>query len=250
MYLDYKFEWYFLYDSEKHLKTASFVAVFGLVGAMGTLYNYTLQKVTQEKINDKKLVAEIIAKSRIEWLREMREHVSTYMSLANQASFYLETHWDSLASKEKSLEHLNVYNAIVKDVDIYYYKILFNLNHKEKIHFKIERYSNIFNIRFLDSLINITLEKIEKIDDEKNNWVEIMSTYVDGTIRKDGINKRIKAIMIEREVLDASKSVSNYRKHIQSQVGKSIQIYFKKEWDKAKEEIRSGEVAPADLQEK
>lgn len=248
MYLDYKYKWNFLFDSEKHLKTTSFVATFGLVGTMGTLYNYTLQKATQEKINNKKLVAELIAKSRIEWLKEMREHVSTYMSLANQASAFAGDNLITIYERS-DVEILNKYNNLVQKAEVVYYKIIFNMNNNEPIFAKIETYNYIYNINILYG-ISSNEEKKEakfKADLMKTSSKNIIE-YDAGFTPESSESENIEITEKIKEL--GTNSIANYRKSKQVEVGKSIQAYFKKEWDKAKEEIRSGEVATPDKQEK
>lgn len=248
MYLDYKCKWNFLYDSEKHLKTASFVAVFGLVGTMGTLYNYTLQKVTQEKINDKKLVAEIIAKSRIEWLREMREHVSAYMSLANQASFYAGRNLNTLHCNT-NISIQKEYDELVQKAETIYYKIIFNMNSSESIFTSIETYRSIYDIANLYT----ECEKQErKSRDASKNAAELSKNGINNyqekaTFTSEEIANN-KAINTEssNSIINRIDYISTYRKDKQVAVANDVQTYFKKEWDKAKKEIISGEVAPPD----
>lgn len=234
--------------------TGNLVKVFtyflALITLMATIINYSTQKKLQQEISNKKLIAEIIAKSRIEWLKEMREHVSIYMSLANQASFYLESHWESLASDNKSSEHFAVYNSIVKEAETYYYKIMFNLNSKEQIHSKIESYSNIFKIDLIRKQIKSTKKQVKKFNKEKEYLVTIKPNFIESTATADWIVKRIETIAAVQIKLAHTKTIAAYRKKIQSEVGSSIQAYFKREWDKAKEEIKSGEVATPDIQEK
>ena len=248
MFLDYKFEWLFLFDSKKHLKPASFTSVVGSIGAVGVIYNYTLQKVTQEKINNKKLVAEIIAKSRIEWLKEMREHVSTYMSLANQASAFAEDNLITIYERS-DMDILSEYNNFVQKTEIIYYKISFNMNNSEPIFAEIEMYKNIYNINILYGISS------DKEREKAKFKADLMKEFSRNIVKYDAGFTPEPSESENKEITEkikelGSNSIANYRKSKQVEVGKSIQTYFKKEWDKAKEEIRSGEVATPDIQEK
>lgn len=238
MRLDYKYEWLFLFDYKKHLNATSFTSVVGSIGAVGVVFNYTLQKATQEKINNKKLVAELIAKSRIEWLKEMRELVSEYMSLSNQASFYAEQNLKKIYGS--SPLELEKYNTLVREIEVYYHQILFNLNKDESISKSILEYKDIFNISNLytiESNREQISKEILKLSEEDLN--KIPEEYPEAPrMNLDNFNN------------NSMQTIKKYRYDIQAKVGNEVQSYFKKEWDKAKEEIKSGKVARPDIQEK
>lgn len=221
-----------------------------LITLMATIINYSTQKKLQQEISNKKLIAEIIAKSRIEWLKEMRELVSEYMSLSNQASFYLESNWYSLTLKRPKKEKLTIYNELVKRADTYYYKIMFNLNNKEAISTTIDDYSKIFKRSFLCIHFENTSKRLNKISREKKLLVKVAPSCKNSQVKIDWIIKRIDTINLEIEELALINTMPAYRKSKQVKVGAEVQAYFKREWDKAKEEIRSGEVATPDKQEK
>lgn len=232
--MDLKNDWYIFLDEKGRLNIEAFAVLTGFASLIGAVYNYTLQKRLQEKINNKKLVAEIIAKSRIEWLKEMREHVSIYMSLSNQASFYAENNLKKIYGS--SPLELEKYNALVRETEVYYHKILFNLNQNESISKSILEYKNIFNISVLYTI--------------ESNREQIAKNY--RNLSEEDLNKDSEAhceipnINLDNLNDNSIITIKKHRYDIQVKVGNDVQTYFKKEWDKAKKEIISGEVAPPD----
>lgn len=164
----------------------------------------------------KKLVADDISKSRIEWLNITRKYISDYMSEVNRCWDYgqqyqralveiqdlafqsssgddssINYYSEQIASlKEKLPELLNKRNDILKIAESDYYKSIFSVNPDERIRCFIDQYLVLTQLKPMANL------------DQKNAITEI--------------------------------------------VGDEMQKYFKREWDKAKFEIVKGKVYKAD----
>lgn len=140
--------------------------------------------VLSSKLNHQKMVAENIAKSRIEWLNVTRKYVSDYISSVNKAYFYST----NVLNKNNSVQ-LTEFNKLLADVESKYYLVLFSVNPEEKIAQTLNDYQQIAYGGFLAS----------------------------------------------------------QKKEASIELGRQLQVFFKKEWEKAKLEIRTGEISPSDI---
>lgn len=159
-----------------------FGALAALIAALIVIpFHFELQR--------KKMVANQIVKSRIDWLQSMKKYTANYL---NSVDNYVNGQNRPLGYEyckhrdkdEKSSQELK--NIADKN----YYLLMFNLNPDEKITKKIRKYHSIF---------------VEEICNCKECYPQ----------------KR-------------------------SKITATIQKYFKREWDKAKSEIKSGDIAVKD----
>lgn len=109
-----------------------FVTVLGLIG-------YSVRQ-------HQKLVAEQIAKARIDWLKEMREHVADYINTVNTAYDYGMKHMEVFnKNAEIDDEVRKKYTALKQKVEKNYALIMFNLNPNEKITQQLNDYLQVAN---------------------------------------------------------------------------------------------------------
>ena len=93
---------------------------------------------SSSRLNHQKLVAENVAKSRIEWLSVTRKYVSDYISSVNRAYFYGSTVLD-----RNDKDQLQEFNQLRADVEIKYYLVLLSVNPKEEIATKLNDYQQV-----------------------------------------------------------------------------------------------------------
>ncbi|WP_047999410.1 hypothetical protein [Lactiplantibacillus herbarum] len=127
---DIKLKTYWLVDTSKHtINTPIFTIFATLLGLIG----YSVRQ-------KQKLVAEQIAKSRIDWLKEMREHVANYITSVNVTYDYRMNHTNMADDKIKK-----EYRELKQKVEKNYALIMFNLNPKEKITKQLNDYLQLAN---------------------------------------------------------------------------------------------------------
>jgi len=139
-----------------------------LLGGIVTLIAYSVRQ-------RQKLVAEQVAKSRIEWLKITREYVGDYMSKVNQGWFLLHS---------KSNYEKKDINKVQMETEQLYYRVIYSFNPNEDISTLLKYYY----------IVSSSMYNVDNGD----------------------------------------------KKYFTTIVGKSVQAYFKKEWDKAKLEIQYG----------
>lgn len=90
------------------------------------------------RLNHQKMVAENVAKSRIEWLSVTRKSVSDYISSVNKAYFYSKNVLD-----KNDKDKLSEFNRLLADVENKYYLVLLSVNPKEEIAKKLNDYQQV-----------------------------------------------------------------------------------------------------------
>lgn len=159
----------------------SSLIVLTILFSVITLYVNTS---SSSSLNHQKLVAENIAKSRIEWLNVTRKYVSDYISAVNE-TYYFSVNILDINDKDSE----NEFSRLIADVENKYYLVRLSINPKENIS------------KLLDRFLKVAYGTVSKCD-------------------KDDLN---------------------------SELGKELQIFFKNEWEKAKSEIKTGEISPNDV---
>jgi len=142
------------------------IAIIGLVG-------YSIRQ-------RQKLIAEQIAKSRIEWLAVTRKYVSKYMSQANECWFRIN--FGQEGSEQESL------NDLLKKTENSYYKSIYSFNPKEEISIYLEKYFLItrtdYNIPLIykKNLTSIVGRAVETYF--KGEWDKAKNEIQDGIVVK------------------------------------------------------------------
>lgn len=148
------------------------------------------------------LIAEQIAKSRIEWLKVTRKYFSQYMSYIDRAYFY------SKEVKKKSRE--------IHEISKFNYKRRENLKkNKDELEKKQNKFFQKAEENYYKSIYSVNPK--EKIYSVLENYNDFMN----GIIKSHG--------KCDCEYFCKRKTV-----------GEFSQKYFKEEWDKAKTEIKTG----------
>lgn len=159
----------------------SSLIVLTILFSVITLYVNTS---SSSSLNHQKLVADNIAKSRIEWLNVTRKYVSDYISAVNE-TYYFSVNILDINDKDSE----NEFSRLIADVENKYYLVRLSINPKENIS------------KLLDRFLEVAYGTVSKYD-------------------KDDLN---------------------------SELGEELQIFFKNEWEKAKSEIKTGEISPNDV---
>lgn len=134
--LDMYCKTHWLVNLDKHtINTPIFVLFVTLLGLIG----YSARQ-------KQKLIAEQIAKARIDWLKEMREYVAEYIASVNAAYNYGMDHPEVFEVKKGINDEVKKeYIELKQKVEKNYALIMFHLNPEEKITQKLNDYLQVAN---------------------------------------------------------------------------------------------------------
>lgn len=174
------------------------------------LEQQNLKLESDSKEQKKKLVAEEISKSRIEWLKVTRQYVSDYMSACNMCYFYyqkmniLDARLKVILSPCEEKNIIDEQKALNKKIDDCklnaennYYKSIYSVNPKENIKIFLDKYimltqNNLVNPRYKDELTRIVGEEVQEYF--KNEWNKAKKEIINGNVESTkGQEKRFMA---------------------------------------------------------
>lgn len=170
-----------------------------------------------------KLVAEQVAKSRIEWLKITRDYFSKYMSYCEQTAYY-KKEFRKIKKEIKSKKSKSQSQSNMKSIK--YLKITNNISGK--------------TTEPLEKKAKSIEKKMNKNSQKANEYYYKMKCSISPD---DHISEKIKDYL---DMSNRSKVCKEEFDRETERLSKDVQKYFKDEWDKAKREIRTGVISPKD----
>lgn len=180
----------FVNDWFKELDNKERVAMLSVIFVgVGTLLTIIGNSIRQRQ----KLVAEQIAKSRVEWLGVTRGYVSNYMSYANQA-------WNKIrnrsTSKSDSSDSSDLDDILIKTEE-FYYNSIYSVNPKEHIYTMLEGYLIIAEKNQIDPYLKSQLTAYLGQEVQmyfKNEWDKAKLEIETGTVAPNDTVKSLNYI--------------------------------------------------------
>ncbi|WP_338233170.1 hypothetical protein [Companilactobacillus muriivasis] len=166
-----------------------------------------------------KLVAEQVAKSRIEWLKITREYFSKFMSYCEQTAYYKRKLRKTKKRIKKNKNQSNMKSIICLGSTIK---------------------SSDKTTESLEKKIKSIEKKMDKKSQKANEYYYKMKCSINP---KDHISEEIKNYF---DMINQPKICKVELDRGTEELSKNVQKYFKDEWDKAKTEIRTGVISPKD----
>lgn len=171
---------------------------FTIIAAILTIIGYSVRQKQQ-------LVAEQIARSRIEWLKVTRKYVSQYMSSVNEC-------WYLINEKKVDPSDELLTNKL-KETENLYYKVIYSFNPKEEISIYLNKYlllaKNQYKVSRYDKG-NFTSAVGRLVQTYfKDEWDKAKSEIQNGFVIKDETKSNCSSLMdlldyIDSNILDKS----------------------------------------------
>lgn len=221
------------FDQDNVFQWASVAAIIAGFGAFVSLifswlsYHNTKTSLEQQKnIEEKKIEADLKAKSRIEWIQEVRGQVSVYLSDLHK----LDEICNNLVIHQRKIE-INVNEQNKKQIENEEEKIIVDLLEKLKeIDYEINERSNKILLFFsekedhkkFDNILKKGPETLTQIKTAYSQFIDTGNTsYLAGEFDVSSKNQIIKA------------NQTCIKENIQC-ILQNFRIYLKVEWDRAK----------------
>jgi len=182
---------------------------------------YILGLIAYSVRQKQKLVAEQVAKSRIEWLKITRYYFSKYMSYCEQ-TVYCKRKLRKIKKKIKNQKNKSQSNM----KSIKYFKITNKIPNE--------------TTESLEKKAKSLEKKMNKKSQEANEYYYKMKCSISP---EDQISEEIKDYL---DMVNQPKVRKEEFDRETERLSKDVQKYFKGEWDKAKKEIRTGVISPKD----